>query len=294
MLKYVYLYCVNNQTILTLSVMKRILVPTDFSEHANYALKVAAQIARSNNSEIILLHMLELPGQASDALGSGSDIPEIMFFKNRAIAKLEALMDEPYLDGIVVSQVIQFEKAFEGIIGISKKNNVDFIVMGSHGASGFREMFIGSNTEKVVRSSDIPVLVIKSEIPVFSASNFVFASDFSDEIKKPFRKLLELATLFDSHLSLVTINTPNTFKATHVAQKTMSDFMADANYPNYSLHIYNDVNVEKGILNFSNSVQADVMGMCTHGRTGLAHFFNGSISEDLVNHAARPVITFKI
>ena len=274
--------------------MKRILVPTDFSEHAEYALKVAAQIARSNNSEIILLHMLELPGQGSDAMGSGSDIPEIMFFKNRAIAKLEELMDADYLNGIVVSEVVQFEKAFEGILGISKKNNVDFIVMGSHGASGFREMFIGSNTEKVVRSSEVPVLVIKNEIPMFTASNFVFASDFSNEIKKPFRKLLEFASLFDAHLNLVMINTPNTFKSTHVAERIMADFMTDANYSNYSLHIYNDVNVEKGILNFANAVQADLIGMCTHGRTGFAHFFNGSISEDLVNHAVRPVITFKI
>src|SRR5690606_18432134 len=123
--------------------MKRILVPTDFSEHAEYALKVAAQIARSNNSEIIVLHMLELPGQNSDALGSGSDIPEIMFFKNRAISKLDEVMNSDFLKGISVSKVIQFEKAFEGILGISRKNDVDFIVMGSHGASGFREMFIG-------------------------------------------------------------------------------------------------------------------------------------------------------
>ena len=57
--------------------MKRILVPTDFSEHAEYALRVAAQIAKQNNSEIILLHMLELPHQAGDALGSGHQIPEI-------------------------------------------------------------------------------------------------------------------------------------------------------------------------------------------------------------------------
>jgi nucleotide-binding universal stress UspA family protein len=80
--------------------MKRILVPTDFSTHAEYALKVAAQIARENNSEIILLHMLELPHQASDALGAGSDIPEIMFFKSKAIDRLETLMEADYLEGI--------------------------------------------------------------------------------------------------------------------------------------------------------------------------------------------------
>jgi nucleotide-binding universal stress UspA family protein len=68
--------------------MKKILIPTDFSKSAENALKVAAQIAKKNNGEIILLHMLELPSQGSDALGSGRDIPEIMFFKNAAINKL--------------------------------------------------------------------------------------------------------------------------------------------------------------------------------------------------------------
>ena len=274
--------------------MKRILVPTDFSKNAEHALRVAAQIARGNGGEIILLHMLELPNQGSDALGSGSSIPEIMYFKNKAIEKLETLMDADFLKGINVSEIIQFEKAFEGILGVSKRNNVDFIVMGSHGASGFQEMFIGSNTEKVVRSSEVPVLVIKNEMPEFKADKFVFASDFAPEIKKPFRKIKEFADMFNAHIHLVMINTPNSFKPTHVAEKIIRDFMSDFEMDNYSTHIYNDANVEKGILNFAISVNADVIGMCTHGRTGLSHFFNGSISEDLVNHAYRPVITLKI
>lgn len=274
--------------------MKRILVPTDFSKHAEYSLKVAAQIAKQNNSEIILLHMLELPHQAGDAVGSGHPIPEIMFFKEKAISKLEELMDVDYLNGIEVSEIIQFEKAFEGILAVSKKNNIDLIVMGSHGTSGFQEMLIGSNTEKVVRFSDVPVLVIKNENDNFQAGNFVFASDFSQEIKKPFKQLVEFAKVYNSKLSLVMINTPNSFKPTHLAEKIMEDFMKEFDFKNYTLHIYNDVNVEKGILNFANSVSADLIGMCTHGRTGFSHFFNGSISEDLVNHAVRPVITFKI
>ena len=274
--------------------MKRILVPTDFSKNAEYALKVAAQIARKNNSEIILLHMLELPHQGNDAVNGGSAIPQIMLYKEKAIEKLEDLMDIDFLDGINVSEIIQFEKAFAGILSISKKNDVDLIVMGSHGVSGFEEMFIGSNTEKVVRTSEIPVLVIKNEVPSFEVKNMVFASDFSPEISKPFEKLLEFATLFGAHLNLVMINTPNSFKSTAIAEKIMSEFVEKYNLSNYSLNIYNDVNVEKGILNFAAKVNADLIGMCTHGRTGFSHFFNGSISEDLVNHTVRPVITFKI
>jgi nucleotide-binding universal stress UspA family protein len=274
--------------------MKKILIPTDFSQHAEYALKVAAQIAKKHDGEIILLHMLELPSQSGDAVNSSHAIPELMFFKNAAINKLENLMDAPYLEGLKVSEIIQFELAFDGIINLSKKNDIDLIVMGSHGASGFKDMFIGSNAEKVVRHSEVPVLIIKKEIPDFNIKKFVFASDFADEAKKPFEKVVEAANKFGAELNLVMINTPNSFKSTLVAQEIMDKFVAQFQVNSYSTHIFNDANVEKGILNFANSINADLIGMCTHGRKGLSHFFNGSISEDLVNHAVKPVLTFKI
>ena len=274
--------------------MKRILVPIDFSKYSEEALKVAAQIARKNNSEIILLHLLELPHQGSDSIGGGGSIPEIMFFKNKAISKLEDLMDAEYLKGIYVSEAIKLEKVPEGILEVSKINHVDLIVMGSHGTSGFEELLIGSNTEKVVRLSDIPVLVVKRNAGDFRVRNLVFASDFSREIRKPFQKMLEFAKIFDSNLYLVMICTPNSFKTTQVAEKIMHDFVADFDIGNYSTHIYNDANIEKGIFNFANSIEADLIGIGTHGRTGLSHFFNGSIGEDVANHSTRPVITFKI
>jgi len=275
--------------------MKKILVPTDFSDHAEYALKVAAQIARKNNGEIFLLHMLELPNAGNDAVGRATEVPEILFFMKKAHERFNEIKSADYLEGIPVTEAVLFEKAFDGIMGTSNKHNIDLIVMGSHGASGFREMFIGSNTEKVVRSSNIPVLVIKREEQNFTASDFVFASDFAEEIKKPFAKVVEFANDFNAKLHLVFINTPNDFRSTHSAEKTIRNFAAGFNITNgYDAHVYNDVNVEKGILHFANSINADLIGMCTHGRKGLSHFFNGSISEDLVNHSARPVITFKI
>jgi nucleotide-binding universal stress UspA family protein len=274
--------------------MKRILVPTDFSKHAEYALKVAAQIAKKNDGEIFLVHMLELPSSGNDSLSNSYEIPELIFFKNAVVSKLDDLMDADYLDGIKITKIIQFEMAFDGIIKNGKAHDADLIVMGSHGSNGFQEMFIGSNTEKVVRNSDVPVLVIKREEGDFNANDFVFASDFSEEIKNPFEKVVGFANKFNSHLHLVTINTPNNFKSTRVAQKAMDEFVAEFKISNCSTHIYNDVNVEKGILHFAKSIDADIIGMSTHGRKGLSHFFNGSISEDLVNHAKRPVITFKI
>jgi nucleotide-binding universal stress UspA family protein len=274
--------------------MKRILIPIDFSEYSMEALKVGAKIARTYNYEIILLHILELPHKTSDIFGAGSSIPEIMFYKDQMINKLESLIDVDPLKGLNVFTAFEFEKVADAVIDVSIKNNIDLIVMGSKGSSGFEELFVGSNTEKVVRLSKAPVLVIKKTDKEFKTQNFVFASNFSEETKEPFKKMLEFAKLFQSKLFLVTICTPYNFKPTHIAEKIIQDFVADFTIDNYSIHIYNDTNVENGILNFAKTVDADLIGLSTHSRTGLAQFLNGSISEDITNHAIRPLITFKI
>jgi nucleotide-binding universal stress UspA family protein len=274
--------------------MKRILVPTDFSKHAEYALKAAAQIARDTNSEIFLVHMLELPGQMADAVSGGANVPEIMLFMKKAHERLDELSQRDYLEGVTVNQAIKLERAFEGILKANSVDSIDLVVMGAHGVSGFQELFVGSTTEKIVRTSEVPVIVIKNELTHFKTDRFVFASDFSSEIKKPFEKILAFAKTFGSQLDLVMINTPNNFKTTNDSHKIMTDFISSFDIPKYSLNTYNDVDVEKGIINFSNGLKADIIGMCTHGRTSLYHFFNGSISEGLVNHARKPVVTFKI
>jgi nucleotide-binding universal stress UspA family protein len=78
------------------------------------------------------------------------------------------------LNGIKVTESV-FERAFEGILSISKNNKIDLIV---NLVFGIEEVLIGSNTEKIVRLSNVPVLVIKKEHPKFTTANFVFASDF--------------------------------------------------------------------------------------------------------------------
>jgi nucleotide-binding universal stress UspA family protein len=274
--------------------MKTILVPTDFSKHAENALRVAAQIAKKNNGEIILLHMLELSTSGNDALNTSHEIPELMFFKNAAVAKLEELENISFLDDIKVSSIVQFNMAFEGIIENGKKHYADLVVMGSHGASGFHEMFVGSNAEKVVRNSEIPVLVIKKEDADFKVDTLTFASNFSDEIKKPFEKVVDFANYFGAHINLLHVITPNNFSTTRAAEEKVRNFIEEFHFSNYSTHIYNDINVEKGILHFAKDSNSDVIAVSTHGRKGISHFLNGSISEDLVNHAKRPVIAFKI
>ena len=274
--------------------MKNILVPTDFSDQAENALHVAAQLAKQYDAEIFLLHLLELPLQQVDALSSHSDLPEAMFFMKLAHKRFTEVMSKDYLKGIAVHETVEFRQSFNEIPTICEAKNIDLIVMGSHGVSGLKEIFIGSNTEKVVRNANVPVLVIKKPHEVFEVNDFVFASDFNEDNQETYKQAVQLAQAFDAKLHLLMVNTANNFRTTADAQKCIDEFTRGTSYQNFAVNIYNDETVEQGIMNFSASIKADLIGISTRGRQGIAHFFNGSISEDLVNHAKRPVITFKI
>ena len=274
--------------------MKKILVPTDFSKQAENALKVAAQLAKKHTCEIYLLHILEIPLQEVDPLSSNSSLPEAVFFMKLAHQKFVKLKSNTYLDGLIVHETVDFHEIFKGIFHVCEKHDIDLIVMGSNGVSGLKEMLIGSNTEKVVRTSKTPVLVVKNEHKTFEVNEFVFASNFKDENKTTYKKAIEFANTLNAKLHLLLIITPAKFITTGNAEKRIQSFTNSFNFTNYTVNIYNDVSIEKGIMNFSQSINADLIGMSTHGRQGISHFFNGSISEDLVNHAKRAVITFKI
>ena len=276
--------------------MKNILVPIDFSDQARYAAKVATKIAKSTNSKIFLLHMLELPTGVVDpsSFGNSSNTPTTLLFLKRAREKFEDFKKLPFFEGVEIEDSVQFHKAYDGIIDESKKQNIDLIVMGSRGTSGLEEMLVGSNTEKVVRNSDVPVLVIKREVENFKIENIVFASNFNQKNKSAFQKILDFASLFNSRLHLLKINTIHNFETTKESSDAIRSFINDYDLGDYTLNIYNDVSVEIGILNFANVIDADVILLNTSGRRGLAHLFTGSIGEDLANHAKLPVITFKI
>jgi nucleotide-binding universal stress UspA family protein len=276
--------------------MKNILVPIDFSVQAEYAARVASDIARRTKSKIFLLHMLELPTGIIDpaSYGSSSNTPTSLLFLKRAHEKFEDFKKMSYFDDVEIEDAVLFHKAYDGIIDESKKHKADLIVMGSRGTSGFEEMLIGSNTEKVVRNSDVPVLVIKQEIKKFNVKNIVFASNFKYKNRSSFQKILDFASLFNAKLHLLKINTIHNFETTKESSDAIRNFINDFDLGDYTLNIYNDVSIESGILNFSKAINVDVIVLNTHGRRGLAHLFNGSIGEDLANHAKLPVVTFKL
>lgn len=277
--------------------MKKIIVPIDFSEHSEYALKAAAKLAKRNGSEILALHMLEM----SDTLLTTDDNEQhqkIIFFLKLAEKRFTEFLEKDYLSDVNVTPIVKHFKVFSEVNDVAREHKADLIVMGSHGASGFKEFFVGSNTERVVRNAEIPVLVIKHDLPSINFDTVIFATDFDIEDVKAYN---EASSLFDDlgcNLKLVYINLPNeNFRSTVEIEQRIAEFLqkADGNLEKINDVAYQaDYSVEKGVLNFADKVGADLIAISTHGRKGMTHFFSGSIGEDIVNHSTLPVVTFKI
>lgn len=275
--------------------MKKILVPTDFSQTSENALRVAADLARKFDSKIFLLHMLELPMDLiNPVMGTRTnDLPEVLFFTKRAEQRLKQLIEQDFLEGVSIRPILQLHHTLDGIMETRQRENCDLIVMGSQGASGLQEMFIGSNTEKVVRRSHVPVLVIKEPIPEFKTQTMVFGIDFTDKSREVLSQVILFAETLGAKLHLVYVHTGSEEDMRDVKNKHAT-FLKGLNREDLSCEVYPASSVEEGILEYADTINADLVGMATHGRKGLSHFFNGSISEDIANHAKRPVVTFRL
>jgi nucleotide-binding universal stress UspA family protein len=278
--------------------MKKILVPVDFSEHSEYALEVAAQIATQKNAELIVVHMLGL-SEAVVNIDESQETRQAVFYLKLAQKRFSEFLDKDYLKDLKVTEMVHNYRVFREINDVALKVEADLIVMGSHGSSGLSEVFVGSNTEKVVRSSTIPVLVIKQRRKNFQFENVVFACDFDTDNIEAYRKAMKLCKQFDATVHLLYVNLPaERFRSTTQMEERVREFLDKADngdYNNLENVIYrDDYTVEQGIYTFSNKINADLIVVSTHGRRGLAHFFFGSVGEDVANHAETPVLTFRI
>lgn len=281
--------------------MKSILVPYDFSEEADYAFKFAQELASKAACKLKLVHVVEIPTtQHFNTMGEVNMndnyidkifIADMVEKRKKQMADLdEAHAVKPY----TFSSKISFGNPYAGISSEITEIKADLVVMGSKGSSGLEELLIGSNTEKVVRHSKAPVLTVKSPTSAADIKNIVFASDFSENSKKIISKLKDLQALLHSKISLVKINTPNSFENTLITYKKINDFISANELENVKIDIFNSSSEEEGIIEYANEFNADMIAMATHGRTGFMHLLSGSIAEDVVNSAERPVWTMKL
>lgn len=269
--------------------MKKILVPVDFSSLCRKALSVAVQLSQKTDAEILLMHMIE-PSNSELGDLSNPTREQSEFLRNSALNRLDDF--KASFPKAKITTVVKEFKVFSEIDALAKAHEVDLIVMGSNGSKGAKEVFFGSNTEKVVRTATMPVLVVKTLGFEFGSDQAVFSSDLTEESVRTLQKAVEFCDLASMKLKIV-----------HVTESIEPlDFETEANLATIEnklpagaeIELIQGQNVEEALLSYARQNGTHLIIVPTHGRKGLAHFFRGSIGEDIANHAAQAVLTIRI
>jgi nucleotide-binding universal stress UspA family protein len=153
-----------------------VLVPIDFSDYSKSALRYAVNFAKSFNAEIILIYVVEPVIYPPDFSMGQIAMPSINTeWDDRAKDELQKLAKSEVIGAVKAKTIIKTGKPFVEIIETAKEENVDLIIIATHGRSGVEHILFGSTAEKVVRKAPCPVLTLREPIKGF---------DYKEGIKK--------------------------------------------------------------------------------------------------------------
>lgn len=275
--------------------INRILLLTDFSEISDNAASYAMMIAQKTNAEVEIMHIVNTPiDWVKLPLEKEILYPEIKLEIGNAKNKLSALVREFSNQGINASESLVFNVGVENIPQYISEEKYDLIIMGSHGSKGIKEFAIGSNAQKILRTSQVPLLIVKTPPKSKSFDRVVMASTFEENQKPYFKRLFDYASDLGAAIDLLYINTPYHFKETEEIEKMLTLFCEDCTKKNCGKHHIDAFNEERGIQFFMVNSTADLFAIATKGKSSLSQLFSASLTESIVNHLNVPILVFRL
>lgn len=254
---------------------------------------MAAEMAVLSKSELHLIYVVEVP------IMHDSMLMPTLSFEEETINELRenaGKQFEKIKEGLntlpqrVITEILYGSPAVV-VNDYLRENKIDLVVMGTKGASGIKELLIGSTAEKVVRGAICPVIILRKAVSIKTIRNIVVPNAFDPEQDHLILELKQLQQMLKATLHIVWINTPANFMPDSITLVKLKEFAHRYQLTNYTLNVYNDLDEKSGVINFARYKEADMIAMGTHGRKGISHLLAGSIAEDVVNHVDIPIWT---
>ncbi|WP_417369812.1 universal stress protein [Flavobacterium beibuense] len=276
--------------------MKRILFPTDFSQAAKAAFVYALRFADSFDAELILLHVYDLPIVDTPPMPEMTkeifDIVEMNQFESfrEELPELHKIAEKKGLGHVRIKNMLLYGDLVYNINKVTKDEDVDFIVMGTKGASGLRETFIGSTTASVISNSDVPVLAIPEEAEFHHRiKNIAFTTQYREKDNDALKSALEIADKFKATIQCLYIKNPD--DPTDIDERIAEWRMY---YREKNIDFFNIAgdHIEQTILDFIESQHVDMLVMRKHKRGFFEGLFHRSLTKKMAYHTKVPLLVF--
>ncbi len=272
----------------------KILIPTDFSSHSEYAIGMAKSIAQHTDVQISLFHSIENMEVFSD---KNVDENQIDILQNAldswANEKINAVKQSFTGDNIKCEAIIREGKFIDSVAAEITSNGYDLMIIGFQGESENQRTFLGSNTQKVLREFDIDILVMNAPFENFNFQEAVFISGLGVNDHNAFLKFLRFIDVFDiKEIHVITIDTASYFsQPTLVMVEALKDFKTLASEKNIFTHFYKDYSIESGVRHFQEEFNIDIIGISNVKRHPIKRFLFGSTVELIANRTSVPLLS---
>jgi nucleotide-binding universal stress UspA family protein len=265
----------------------KILIPTDFSEYADFSIDAAKRIIDKMGGQIILFHCFDNRRVSWDSAISNFIESEM---DKKKLNRIEYKLNK---QGYSTSVRTEKGNLYKTINEIVEAEDIDLIIMGSHGVSGREELFLGSNTQKVVRNVHTKVLILKNPLPSFEFQEVAFVTGLIKDDQGVFLNFLDfLSSVPVSKVHILTVDTSSYFTQPPVVIKSvLKDFESLAEKYNVESHFYRDYSVEAAVRHFSEEKNIQLIGISNRKSNPIKRFFQGSTVESLVNHLPIPILS---
>lgn len=282
-------------------VMKKILVPVDFSDASLNALNVACHLAVRTHARLYVLHVNEMAPYIMSV--PRYDFPAAAVaaehYNKEATERIEALqsvlLTTPGFGKLHVEVAVKEGLIISVITETVKKEGIDLIVMSTLGASGWKEVFVGSNTERVIRHAACATLVIPDSIDELKVKRVLVPTTLKSDQKVVLETVKAWQDLMGFDVHLLYINDPLNTLSPGEIEIAKHELVEESELQKTSLHRYGQtLYEEEAIQHYAYESKADLIVMGTHQRHGLSHILFGSVTEDTVNHAHVPVLAVPV
>jgi nucleotide-binding universal stress UspA family protein len=278
--------------------LKKILVPTDFSEHSLGALHYAAAMAKHSDAEIVLLHVMESYAE-NVALNHAINLTDTI--KKAVNEKLMQIKTENMdLWGIKISMRLENGKIYKVITDVLEEEKIDLVVMGTHGSSGINTLekyILGSNAYRIIRVAECPVITVRESKEEAKFKTIVLPLDTTKETKDKVASVVKIAKVFGATVHVISVSTRwdewriggDKMKA---QLEEVSEEIKKAGVLVVSKVIRKE-DITESVLDYAKSVNADLLVIMTSAESKLAEFTVGSSARTVISESSIPVLSIR-
>ncbi len=280
----------------------KLLVTTELDELSARVSEYAVELAEKlNHREMILLNVI-IPAH-SQAFAASGDVFKAegdmasrfnLTLMEKHKKMVESRAGELSTEKVLVKPYVRFNDSKTDLNEYARYFDADLIVSGSRNAGTFLETLFGSDTERMVRKTDFPMIILKEESDTSGIKDIGLAIDLDEDDQQGIDNVIDFADALDAKVQLVHVITDEDKITPDSAISRLRDLAIERHLKNYAINVVNNSSLEHGLRGFIRKYNPDMIAVLSQGRGKLHNLIYGSNTEDIIKETDKPVFVSKM